>query len=85
MTAPLASGLGKVSDFIGKQDGRIMPERKDAQTIAASNGIGSDAAFGSVVPPLYLSSTFAFDSLERTGGYDYTRTANPTRDLLGDT
>jgi cystathionine gamma-synthase len=85
MTAPLASGLGKVSDFIGKQDGRIMPERKDAQTIAASNGIGTDVAFGSVVPPLYLSSTFAFDSLERTGGYDYTRTANPTRDLLGDT
>jgi uncharacterized protein DUF3597 len=26
-----------------------MPERKDAQTIAASNGIATDAAFGSVV------------------------------------
>jgi cystathionine gamma-synthase len=62
-----------------------MPERKDAQTIAASNGIGVDAAFGSVVPPLYLSSTFAFEGFERTHGYDYTRTANPTRDLLGDT
>jgi cystathionine gamma-synthase len=62
-----------------------MPERKDAQTIAASNGIGADAAFGSVVPPLYLSSTFAFEGFERTHGYDYTRTANPTRDLLGDT
>ena len=62
-----------------------MPERKDAQTIAASNGIGADAAFGSVVPPLYLSSTFEFDGFERTRGYDYTRTANPTRDLLGDT
>ena len=62
-----------------------MPKRKDAQTIAASNGIGADAAFGSVVPPLYLSSTFEFDGFERTRGYDYTRTANPTRDLLGDT
>jgi cystathionine gamma-synthase len=62
-----------------------MPERKDAQTIAASNGIGADTAFGAVVPPLYLSSTFEFDGFERTHGYDYTRTANPTRDLLGDT
>lgn len=62
-----------------------MPERKDAQTIAASNGIGADTAFGAVVPPLYLSSTFEFDGFERTRGYDYTRTANPTRDLLGDT
>jgi cystathionine gamma-synthase len=62
-----------------------MLERKDPRTIAATNGIGEDAAFGAVVPPLYLSSSFAFAGFEKSRGYDYSRTANPTRDLLGDT
>src|SRR5690606_6475537 len=35
--------------------------------------------------PLYLTSTFAFEGFERHLGYEYSRTANPTRDLLGDT
>jgi cystathionine gamma-synthase len=54
-------------------------------TIAATNGIAGDTRFGAVVPPLYLTSTFAFEGYERTRGYDYTRTANPSRDLLADT
>ena len=62
-----------------------MSNSKAPQTIAAANGIATDAAFGAVVPPAYLSSTFAFAGFERSGAYDYTRTANPTRDLLADT
>ncbi|MDP3173332.1 MAG: cystathionine gamma-synthase [Phenylobacterium sp.] len=62
-----------------------MSKPKSPQTIAASNGIGGDAAFGAVTPPLYLTSTFAFDGFEREGPYTYTRSANPTRDLLADT
>lgn len=62
-----------------------MSKPKSPQTIAASNGIGGDAAFGAVTPPLYLTSTFAFDGFEREGPYAYTRSANPTRDLLADT
>jgi len=62
-----------------------MSKPKSPQTIAASNGIASDAAFGAVTPPLYLTSTFAFDAFEREGAYAYTRQANPTRDLLADT
>jgi cystathionine gamma-synthase len=63
-----------------------MPEDDKApQTVAAANGIASDPTFGAVAPPLYLSSTFAFERLEKTRGYDYSRTANPTRDLLADT
>ena len=63
-----------------------MPEDDKAlETVAAANGIASDPLFGAVAPPLYLSSTFAFDGLETTRGYDYSRTANPTRDLLADT
>lgn len=62
-----------------------MLSNKAPQTIAVANGIGDDSAFGAVTPPLYLSSTFAFESFERPRQYDYTRSGNPTRDLLANT
>lgn len=62
-----------------------MSNQKAPRTIAATHGIGTDPAFGAVAPPLYLSSSFAFAGFEKNRGYDYSRTANPTRDLLGDT
>src|ERR1019366_4961164 len=34
---------------------------------------------------LYLSSTFAFAGFGQARDYDYTRTANPSRDMLADT
>lgn len=47
-------------------------------------GLESDAQFGAVVPPIYLSSNFAFDGYRQPRSrYDYTRSGNPTRDLLG--
>jgi cystathionine gamma-synthase len=36
-----------------------------------------------VIPPIYLSSTYAFAGFKDKRAYDYTRTANPTRDVLG--
>lgn len=47
-------------------------------------GIGTDSSHGAVVPPMYLSSTFAFSTLGETPAYDYTRSGNPTRDVLGE-
>lgn len=58
---------------------------KNIRTIAAANGIAEDPAFGAVTPPLYLSSNFTFRELERAQDYEYSRTSNPTRDLLADT
>ena len=58
---------------------------KAPPTIAAANGIAADKAFGAVTPPIYLSITFAFAGLEQSGPYEYTRAANPSRDLLADT
>lgn len=52
-------------------------------TSSVRSGIETDPQFGAVVPPLYLSSNFTFAGLNRPRDYDYTRTANPTRDLLG--
>ena len=59
--------------------------KKAPQTIAASNGIATDTGHGAVTPPLYLSSTFAFQGYAKPGRFDYGRTANPTRSLLADT
>jgi len=53
-------------------------------TRAVRASIESDTQFGAVVPPLHLSSTFAFASLGEKRQYDYTRSGNPTRDALAD-
>ena len=39
---------------------------------------------GAVVPPLHLSSTYAFRGFGDKRKYDYSRSGNPTRDLLAD-
>ena len=50
------------------------------QTVRA--GLECDEVTGAVVPPIHLSSTFAFHCFGQKRGYDYTRSGNPTRDLL---
>ena len=54
-------------------------------TVAARHGVNADPAHGAVIPPLYLSSNYSFDGLEGKRRYDYTRSGNPTRDVLGET
>lgn len=51
-------------------------------TRAVRAGLECDETTGAVVPPLHLTSTFAFRSFGEKRGYDYTRSGNPTRDLL---
>lgn len=51
-------------------------------TSAVRVGIDCDPAFGAVTPPLVLSSNFSFAGFERKRVYDYSRSGNPTRDLL---
>jgi cystathionine gamma-synthase len=53
-------------------------------TRAVRAGIDRDMAFGAVTPPLVLSSNFSFAGFGEKRQYDYTRSGNPTRDLLGD-
>ncbi len=53
-------------------------------TRAVRAGIDRDPAFGAVTPPLVLSSNFSFEGFGQKRAYDYTRSGNPTRDLLGD-
>ena len=53
-------------------------------TRAVRAGIDRDVAFGAVTPPLVLSSNFSFAGFGEKRQYDYTRSGNPTRDLLGE-
>ena len=54
-------------------------------TIAARTGVDSDTAHGAVMPPLYLSSNYSFAGFEQKRKYDYSRSGNPTRDVLAET
>lgn len=54
------------------------------RTRAVRAGIDRDTAFGAVTPPLVLSSNFSFEGFNQKRTYDYTRSGNPTRDLLGE-
>jgi cystathionine gamma-synthase len=51
-------------------------------TRAVRAGIATDREHGAVVPPIHLSSTFAFESFAKPRTYDYTRSGNPTRSQL---
>jgi cystathionine gamma-synthase len=56
--------------------------RKALSTRSVRAGLESDALHGSVVPPIYLSSNFAFEAYRKPRKYDYSRSGNPTRDQL---
>ena len=53
-------------------------------TAAVRAGIDRDTAHGAVTPPIVLSSNFSFEGFGNKRQYDYTRSGNPTRDLLGE-
>lgn len=55
-----------------------------AATRAVRAGIESDTQHGAVVPPLHLSSNYAFAGFGEKRRYDYTRSGNPTRDALAE-
>ncbi|MGB5246898.1 MAG: cystathionine gamma-synthase [Woeseia sp.] len=61
-----------------------MTSTVNSATRAVRAAIESDTQYGAVVPPLYLSSNFAFAGFGDKRQYDYTRTGNPTRDALAE-
>ena len=53
-------------------------------TRAVRAGIESDTQHGAVVPPLHLSTNYSFAGFGHKRAYDYSRSGNPTRDLLAE-
>ena len=62
-----------------------MTRSPDPRTVAARSGVDQDTAHGAVMPPLYLSSNYSFAGFEQKRKYDYSRSGNPTRDVLAET
>jgi cystathionine gamma-synthase len=60
-----------------------MSDRDAFETLAIHAGQEADPLTGAVVPPVYLTSTFKQDGVGGLrGGYEYSRSANPTRTAL---
>ena len=45
-------------------------------------GIEPDPTTGAIVPPIYQTATYVLPEVGRDLGFDYTRSANPTREIL---
>ena len=60
-----------------------MSDGQSAATKAVRAALETDTQHGAVVPPIHLTSTYAFTSFGEKRCYDYTRSGNPTRDALG--
>ena len=54
------------------------------ETILAHVGTSTDPVTGAITTPIHLSTAFGHPGLRQSTGYDYTRTACPTRDVLQD-
>jgi cystathionine gamma-synthase len=60
-----------------------MSDSAGFSTRAIHAGQDPDPATGAVIPPIYATSTFAQDGVGGIrGGYEYSRSANPTRAAL---
>ena len=47
-------------------------------------GITPDPTTGSIVPPIYATATYVLEEVGRDKGFDYTRSSNPTRQVMED-
>ncbi|MDH3998098.1 MAG: aminotransferase class I/II-fold pyridoxal phosphate-dependent enzyme, partial [Desulfuromonadales bacterium] len=52
------------------------------ETKLAQIGVGCDEATGSLSVPIYHSATYRHPGVGESTGYDYTRSGNPTREVL---
>lgn len=68
-------GGGRLHGATGRREAR--PE-----TFLAQLGRGKSLETGAISAPIYQTATFAHQDFDRGRGYDYSRTRNPTRDVL---
>jgi len=59
-----------------------VPEDPRFETRAIHVGQSADEATGATIVPVYQTATFTQDSIGSNRGYEYSRSANPTREAL---
>ncbi|MDM7915315.1 MAG: PLP-dependent transferase, partial [Candidatus Eisenbacteria bacterium] len=60
------------------------PDALRIETVLSQAGSRWDGTTGAVAMPIYQTATFRHPALGRSTGFDYSRTANPTRKALED-
>jgi cystathionine gamma-synthase len=74
--------MSRISDLLSPGEAAANGLSHVTRTVRA--GVECGDASGCVIPPLHLSSTFAFRAFGERRAYDDTRSGNPTRDLLAE-
>lgn len=72
--------MSRIPDLLSASEAAANGVSQVTRTVRAGIECGDET--GCVAPPLHLSSTFAFRGFGEKRAYDYTRSGNPTRDLL---
>jgi len=70
-----------VSNFIKHEKVLRNPNWTEA-TLAVRGSVEPDPINGALMTPIHLSSTYELERIGVDRGYDYSRTANPTRSVL---
>ena len=81
--SPATASIGTESQA-SSNPGQASVETASVETAAVRSGLATDLHHGAVVPPIHLSSTFTFEGFGEPRTYDYTRSGNPTRNLLAE-
>jgi len=61
---------------------QLSPKRRESMLLHPSGDAWKEDKFRASGPPLYQTATFAQPAATEMGPYDYTRSGNPTRDML---
>ncbi len=54
------------------------------ETKVVRAGIKTDPTTGAILPPIYETATYVLEEVGKDKGFDYTRSSNPTRQVLED-
>ncbi len=65
-------------------DSVVIATNQRFKTLSIHAGQTPDPVHGSVATPIYQTSTFAFEDVNRPRAFDYSRSGNPTRQALED-
>ena len=61
----------------------MQPSREHSvETSLVQLGVGADERTGAISPPIHPSATYRHPGVGESTGYDYTRSINPTREIL---
>jgi len=61
----------------------MQPTREHSvETCLVQLGVGADERTGAISPPIHPSATYRHPGVGESTGYDYTRSINPTREIL---